>query len=125
LIKQARAFSVGVLVATQNPKLQTDADCARVLDGLASTRMNGRTTAELGKVVKNLAPRWFLLRDVHTRAGTILLQPRWAMSLLRGPMTRTEIQQALEMRRKAVPNRSRVPVPKPSVVEDAAVTPVN
>lgn len=113
LMKQARAFGVGVLVATQNPmdvdyralgnagvwsigRLQTDADCARVLDGLASA---GTNTSALGKVVKNLAQRWFLLRDVHARIGTILLQPRWAMSLLRGPMTRNEIQRALAMRR--------------------------
>jgi hypothetical protein len=93
-------------------RLQTDADCARVLDGLASTGVNGRTTAELGKIVKNLAPRWFLMRDVHTSIGTILLQPRWAMSLLRGPMTRNEIKQALEMRSALFPSKSRVPVPK-------------
>lgn len=114
LMKQARAFGVGVIVATQNPmdvdyralgnagvwcigRLQTDADCARVLDGLSSVGPNGHSTAELGKVVKNLAPRWFLMRDVHTRVGNILLQPRWAMSLLRGPMTRNEIRRALEM----------------------------
>jgi len=136
LMKQARAFGVGVLVATQNPmdvdyralgnagvwcigRLQTDADCARVLDGLASAGTNGHSTAELGKVVKNLAPRWFLMRDVHARLGTILLQPRWAMSLLRGPMTRNEIQKALEMRRKAMLSRSKVPVQKATVVEDA------
>lgn len=118
LMKQARAFGVGVLVATQNPmdvdyralgnadlwcigRLQTDADCARVLDGLASAAANGHTTAELGKVVKNLAPRWFLMRDVHARVGTLLLQPRWAMSLLRGPMTRNEIRKAREMSENA------------------------
>ena len=67
LMKQARAFGVGVLVATQNPmdvdyralgnagvrcigRLQTDADCARVLDGPASTGVNGRTTVELSKI---------------------------------------------------------------------------
>jgi hypothetical protein len=113
LMKQARAFGVGVVVATQNPmdvdyralgnaglwcigRLQTDADCARVLDGLASAAANGHTTAELGKVVKNLAPRWFLMRDVHAKVGTLLLQPRWAMSFLRGPMTRNEIRRALD-----------------------------
>jgi hypothetical protein len=140
LMKQARAFGVGVLVATQNPmdvdyralgnagvwcigRLQTDADCARVLDGLAAVGANSKSSAELGKVIKNLAPRWFLMRDVHTRIGNILLQPRWAMSLLRGPMTRNEIRQALEMRRKSFPTKSRVPVPKPVSVQSDAVTP--
>jgi hypothetical protein len=139
LMKQARAFGVGVLVATQNPmdvdyralsnagvwcigRLQTDADCARVLDGLSSVGANGHSSAELGKVIKNLAPRWFLMRDVHTRVGNILLQPRWAMSLLRGPMTRNEIRQALEMRRKISPTKSRVPVPKLVSVQSEAVT---
>lgn len=114
LMKQARAFGVGVLVATQNPmdvdyralgnagvwcigRLQTDADCARVLDGLSSTDTKGFSTATLGKAIKNLAPRWFVMRDVHARVGTILLQPRWAMSYLRGPMTRNEIRQAREL----------------------------
>jgi hypothetical protein len=74
-------------------RLQTDADCARVLDVLASTGgATGHSVAELGRVVKNLAPRWFVMRDVHARVGTMLLQPRWAMSLLRGPMTRNEIR---------------------------------
>jgi len=151
LMKQARAFGVGVLVATQNPmdvdyralgnagvwcigRLQTDADCARVLDGLASTGPNGLSTAELGKVVKNLAPRWFLMRDVHARVGTILLQPRWAMSLLRGPMTRTEIQKALAMRKAAAepgkqestietiePGRNNSAAAKPPVTEESGV----
>lgn len=104
-------------------RLQTDADCARVLDGLASTGINGYTTAELGKVVKNLAPRWFLMRDVHARIGTILLQPRWAMSLLRGPMTRNEIRQAIDMRRLMFPSKSRIPVPKPVVAETTPTSP--
>ncbi|HEY5959086.1 MAG TPA: helicase HerA-like domain-containing protein [Polyangiaceae bacterium] len=111
LMKQARAFGVGVVVATQNPmdldyralgnaglwcigRLQTDADCARVIDGLSSAAANGHSEAELEAIVKQLAPRWFLMRDVHAGVGAILLQPRWAMSLLRGPMTRNEIRTA-------------------------------
>ncbi len=114
LMKQARAFGVGVLVATQNPmdvdyralgnagvwcigRLQTDADCARVLDGLSATDSKGCSTAALGRAIKNLAPRWFVMRDVHARVGTILLQPRWAMSYLRGPMTRNEIRRARQL----------------------------
>src|SRR5512145_2680206 len=127
LMKQARAYGVGVVVATQNPmdldyralgnaglwcigRLQTDAVCARVLDGLASAGHNGQSAAELGRVVKNLAPRWFLMRDVHTKVGSLLLQPRWAMSLLRGPMTRNEIRQALETRAALLPPKSRRPI---------------
>ena len=120
LMKQARAFGVGVVVATQNPmdldyralsnaglwclgRLQTDADRARVIDGLANeagSNGNGAgavTEKQLGQVLKRLAPRWFVIRDAHARSGaggSALLQPRWAMSYLRGPMTREEIRRA-------------------------------
>ncbi len=112
LMKQARAFGVGVVVATQNPmdldyralsnaglwcvgRLQTDADRARVVDGLASAQaQGGHSAGELTGLLKQLAPRWFLTRDAHAKEGTVLLQPRWAMSFLRGPMTRNEIRRA-------------------------------
>jgi hypothetical protein len=114
LMKQARAFGVGLVIATQNPmdldyralgnagmwlvgRLQTDADRERVLEGLsgAGHAHDGPTKAELAHTVKRLAPRWFVMRDVHASEGTVLLQPRWAISLLLGPMTRTEIRRAL------------------------------
>jgi len=112
LMKQARAFGVGVLIATQNPmdldyralgnaglwcigRLQTDADRARVVEGLSNAGANGGTSAaELTSVLKQLAPRWFLMRDVHSENGTLLLHPRHTMSFMRGPMTRTEIRRA-------------------------------
>jgi hypothetical protein len=110
LMKQARAFGVGVVVATQNPmdldyralgnaglwclgRLQTDADRARVLDGMAAAGAAG--APDLDEMVHRLAPRWFVLRDAHGGASPLLLQPRWAMSFLRGPMTRNEIRLAL------------------------------
>jgi len=115
LMKQARAFGVGVLVATQNPmdldyralsnaglwcigRLQTDADRERVIEGLAATdataAANGPSAAELSEATKRLSPRWFLLRNAHSANGTRLMQPRWALSLLRGPMTASEIRRA-------------------------------
>ena len=110
-MKQARAFGVGVVIATQNPmdldyralgnagvwcvgRLQTGADCERVVDGLASVDGGTGSARELASVVKRLAPRWFVMRDARAGSEPFLLQPRWAMSLLRGPMTRLEIQRA-------------------------------
>jgi hypothetical protein len=111
-MKQARAFGVGVLLATQNPmdldyralsnaglwcvgRLQTDADRERVIEGLSlNGSVDGATTEELSELAKLLAPRWFLLRDVHSKRGIQLLQPRWAMSFLRGPMTPHELSLA-------------------------------
>jgi hypothetical protein len=110
LMKQARAFGVGVVLATQNPmdldyralsnagvwclgRLQTDADRARVVDGLTHAGLGG---AELGRVLTQMEPRCFLVRDAHDARGPRLLMPRYAMSLLRGPMTRTEVKRARE-----------------------------
>ena len=117
LMKQARAFGVGVVVATQNPmdldyralsnaglwcigRLQTDADRARVLDGLAGASQKGEETeAELGRTVQRLAPRWFIIKNAHEASvGPILLQPRQTMSLMRGPMTRNELLAAHQWR---------------------------
>ena len=73
-------------------RLQTDADRARVLDGLVGS--GAGEPERLAALLKRLSPRWFLMRDVHDSRGTMLLQPRWAMSFLRAPMTRGEIQRA-------------------------------
>ena len=110
LMKQARAFGVGVVVATQNPmdldyralsnaglwflgRLQTDADRARVVEGIANEAGIGESEQELGMLLKQIKPRWFVMRNAHA-PGNVLLQPRWAMSFLRGPMTRQEIKRA-------------------------------
>ena len=113
LMKQARAFGVGVIVATQNPmdldyralsnagvwligRLQTDADRERVIEGIGgSGQDDGPSKSELANLVKKLAPRWFLMRNAHAREPLSLLQPRWAMSVMLGPMTRNEIRRAL------------------------------
>jgi len=117
LMKQARAFGVGIVVATQNPmdldyralsnagiwcigRLQTDADRARVLDGLAGVSQKGEESeADLARNVQRLAPRWFIIKDAHEASvGPILLQPRQTISLMRGPMTRNEILRARQWR---------------------------
>lgn len=120
LMKQARGYGVGVVVATQNPmdldyralsnaglwclgRLQTDADRARVLDGLANEAGQGQSAEELADVLKKLAPRWFVTRDAQSHGPPVLLQPRWAMSFMRGPMTRIEIKRALAERNGGVP----------------------
>jgi hypothetical protein len=124
LMKQARAFGVGVIVATQNPmdldyralsnaglwclgRLQTDADRARVLDGLAASRGSDAIDGEaLATTLQRLAPRWFVVRDTHAASPPILVQPRYAMTLMRGPMTRVEIRRARGVKE---PVRSEAP----------------
>ncbi|MBL8678567.1 MAG: DUF853 family protein [Myxococcales bacterium] len=113
LVKQARAFGVGLVLATQNPmdldyralsnaglwfigRLQTDADRDRVVDGLAeadaaSSDRSARRTID--QCVKRLGKRWFLVRNVHQRdKGAMVLQPRQTLSWLRGPLTRDELR---------------------------------
>ncbi|HEY4121471.1 MAG TPA: helicase HerA-like domain-containing protein, partial [Byssovorax sp.] len=115
LMKQARAFGVGVVVATQNPmdldyralgnagvwcvgRLQTDADRARIVEGLATSDGGSADSARaLGDIVKRLAPRWFVVRDAASGGAAALVQPRWALSLLRGPMTRGELERARKL----------------------------
>jgi hypothetical protein len=110
LVKQARAFGVGLILATQNPmdvdyrvlsntglwyigRLQTDADRERVIDSLAQAAGTGAfTNAALASVVKQLQNRWFVMRNVHDTNGTVLVQPRYAMSYMRGPLTPAEIR---------------------------------
>ena len=111
-MKQARAHGVSMLLATQNPmdldyralsnaglwcigRLQTDGDRDRVIDGLALGTAGSGATKELHRVVKQLAKRWFMLRNVHDDHGVRLMQPRWAYSFMRGPMTREEIKRAV------------------------------
>ena len=119
LMKQARAYGVGCVLATQNPmdldyralsnagtwmlgRLQTDADRARVVEGLGEDKrsllvsLSGKKSS-LGTVLKQLAPRWFVVREAKQTTLT-LLQPRWAMSYLRGPMTQVEIRRARSAR---------------------------
>jgi hypothetical protein len=109
MMKQARAFGVGVILATQNPmdldyralsnaglwwigRVSTDGDTDRLLDGMGLSRDDRE---EVGALVRRLRPRWFLERSIYTERA--LLQPRWALSLMRGPMTRAELLMALEM----------------------------
>jgi len=114
LLKQARAFGVGVVLATQNPvdldykglantgtwfigRLQTDRDRARVLDGLEGAAAGGDHRYDRGameKILGGLGSRIFLLNNVHEDAPEVF-ESRWAMSYLRGPLTRTQIKQLM------------------------------
>ncbi len=111
LLKQARAYGVGVVLATQNPvdidykalsncgtwflgRLQTERDVARVLDGLegaSSAAGNALDRGEMERLLAGLRSRVFLLQNAH-EDGHILFHTRWAMSYLRGPLTRKQIK---------------------------------
>jgi hypothetical protein len=110
LLKQARAFGLGVILTTQNPvdidykglsnagtwfigKLQTDQDKARLLDGLqAASTQAGKAPdrSELERIISGLGSRVFMLHNIHEGAP-VIFQTRWAMSYLRGPLTRPQV----------------------------------
>lgn len=120
LLKQARAFGVGMVLATQNPvdldykaltnigtwfigRLQAERDKARLLDGLESAAAGARfERAEMDKIISSLGSRVFLMNNVHEDAPE-LLQTRWALSYLRGPLTRDQIKVLMDPLRGASP----------------------
>ena len=118
LLKQARAFGVGVVLATQNPvdldykglsntgtwfigRLQTERDKARVLDGLegaAGSAGQGFDRAALERILSGLSSRVFLMNNVH-EDHPVVFESRWVMSYLRGPLTRGQIKSLMDARR--------------------------
>lgn len=111
LLKQARAFGVGVVLATQNPvdldykglanagtwfigRLQTDRDKARLLEGLegvAATATARFDRQAMEQTLAGLGNRIFLMNNVHDDAPEVF-ETRWALSYLRGPLTRDQIK---------------------------------
>ena len=106
MLKQARAFGLGLLLATQNPvdvdykalsnagtwfigKLQTEQDKNRLLDGLESAA-GGISRDVIDRLISTLGKRVFVMNNVHNKQPQ-LFQTRWTMNFLAGPMTRTQI----------------------------------
>ena len=106
MVKQARAFGVGLVFATQNPvdvdykalsnagtwmigRLQTDQDKQRLLDGLEGAA-GGMARSEYDRIISALPKRVFLYQNVHSKAP-LIFQSRWAMDYLAGPLTLNQI----------------------------------
>ena len=107
ILKQARAYGVGMVLATQNPvdldykamsnagtwmvgRLQTERDKERVLEGLRSAA-GDTDVAALGETVGGLERRQFLVVSAH-EPEPVVFSTRWAMSYLRGPLTKEQIE---------------------------------
>jgi Helicase HerA, central domain len=118
LMKQARAFGVGVVLSTQNPvdidykaitnagtwmvgKLQTEQDKNRLLDGMSSAD-GGVDVSTISDTISALGKREFVLRRVG-HATPDVFTTRWAMSYLRGPLTRDQIKTVVGDDRPAAP----------------------
>ena len=107
LLKQARAYGVGTVLATQNPvdldykamsnaatwvvgRLQTERDKARIVEGLQSVR-GDVDVAALDRAISGLDKRQFVLQSAHIDQP-VELTSRWAMSYLAGPMTAAQLR---------------------------------
>jgi hypothetical protein len=150
LLKQGRAFGLGVVLATQNPvdldykalsntgtwfvgRLQTERDKARLLDGLegaaaATGTQFDRQTIET--ILSGLGSQVFLMNNTHEDAP-VLMQTRWALSYLRGPLSRDQIKILMDPLKAsttvpAVPMTAQQPTPTspPPTAEAAAPVPV-
>jgi hypothetical protein len=115
LLKQARAYGLGVVLATQNPvdldykglantgtwfigRLQTERDKARVLEGLeGAAASSGKKfdKQQMEQLLAGLGSRVFLLNNVHEDTPEVF-QTRWTLSYLRGPLTRTQIKTLMD-----------------------------
>ncbi len=129
LLKQARAFGVGTVLATQNPvdldykglgnagtwfigRLQTERDMARVLDGLegaASEAGKPMNRKQMARILSGLGSRVFLMNNVHDDSP-VIFETRWALSYLRGPLTRTQIKTLMDPYKRTLPSpQTKIP----------------
>ncbi len=110
LLKQARAYGLGLVLSTQNPvdldykglsntgtwfigRLQTERDKARVMEGLEGAAASGNfDRARMEQILAGLGKRRFLLHNVHD-SEPVVFNTRWVMSYLAGPLTREQIKQ--------------------------------
>ncbi len=139
LLKQARAFGMGVVLATQNPvdldykalgntgtwflgRLQTERDKARVLEGLegaAAAAGAGFDKAQMDTMLSGLGKRVFLMNNVHEKQP-VLFETRWTLSYLRGPLARQEVRKLMESRKSGTPVSTAAPSTSKAAVAAAA-----
>ncbi|MBT8144510.1 MAG: DUF87 domain-containing protein, partial [Gammaproteobacteria bacterium] len=134
LLKQARAYGVGLVLATQNPvdldykgisntgtwfigRLQTERDKARVMEGLEGAAAGGEfDKGRMEKIIAGLGKRRFLLHNVH-EDEPVVFNTRWVMSYLAGPLTREHIRRLTAGAKKAI--AAITPQPKKADVRAA------
>ncbi len=117
LLKQARAYGIGIVLSTQNPvdldykglsnigtwfigRLQTKQDIAKVIDGLSGKLGSSFSKDEISLLLSNLKKRVFFLKSAHIDEIK-LFTTRWAMSYLKGPLNKDEISALMQKQKKS------------------------
>lgn len=141
MLKQGRAFGLGVLLATQNPvdldykalsnigtwwlgRLQTERDKARVLDGLegaAASNNSGFDRSKMEELLAGLGARIFLMNNVHNDTP-VVFHVRWVMSYLTGPLARGQIKQLMDGKRAQIA-AAKAAAPTPAEVSPKPARP--
>jgi len=123
LLKQARAYGLGLVLATQNPvdldykglsntgtwfigRLQTERDKARVMEGLEGATAGDFDKQAMGRTIAGLGKRRFLLHNVHEDAP-VVFGTRWVLSYLAGPLTRDHIRTLMKTARNKLAAAAR------------------
>jgi hypothetical protein len=118
LLKQARAFGLGVVLSTQNPvdldykglsnigtwfigRLQTKQDISRVIDGLSGKIDSSFSRDEISNTLANLKKRTFFLKSAHLD-DVRLFATRWVLSYLKGPLKKNEISALMEQKKASL-----------------------
>ncbi|MBA3815370.1 MAG: ATP-binding protein [Parachlamydiaceae bacterium] len=143
LLKQARAFGLGIVLVTQNPvdldykglsncgiwfigKLQTERDKARVLEGLNAASNGELDTKSLNKLIALTGNRIFLMRSIYLKEP-VLFETRWTLSYLRGPLTLTQISKLSEKfespKQDTAQELQDTPQKQPKSASDKAIVP--
>ena len=140
ILKQGRAFGLGLVLSTQNPvdldykamsnagtwlvgRLQTENDKARVLEGLRSAT-GGADIAALDASIGALQKRQFMLVSAKDSQPRVFAT-RWAMSYLRGPLTKEQVQLLMSKAPRPVPAPavSETPTAAPLAADESSVAP--
>lgn len=119
MLKQARAFGVGLIMATQNPgdldykglsnmgtwfigRLQSENDLKKVMSGIQAMASadEGLDPKDVERIISDIKPRVFLMRNVHNSGPPIMMHTRWAMNYLSGPLTRQQISILMQARKQ-------------------------
>lgn len=134
LLKQARAFGVGVVLSTQNPvdidykglsnigtwfigRLQTTQDIDRVIEGLGGKIDSDFSKSEIRNILSHLAKRTFFLKSAHLDQIR-LFTTRWALSYLKGPLKHTEIAQLMEEKKREQSALERPVIPRETISQN-------